>query len=125
MPERMRRVNEALREVISEGVGELKDPGLGFVTVTEVRASPDLAQAVVFVSVLGSDRRREKTLAALERAHGVLQGRVNRDLRLKRTPRLLFEYDRSVERAARLSKLLDELDDPGPHEGDRRSDQDA
>jgi ribosome-binding factor A len=121
----MRRVNEALREVISEGVGELKDPGLGFVTVTEVRASPDLAHATVFISVLGSKRRQEKTLAALVRAHGVLQSRINRDLHLKRTPRLLFEYDRAVERAARLSKLLDELEHDGHDEGDRRSDQNA
>jgi ribosome-binding factor A len=125
MAERMRRVNEALREVVSQGLGSLADPGLGFVTVTEVRASPDLAQATVFVSVLGSERRRRQSLAALERAHGLLQQRVNRELHLKRTPRLVFEYDRSVERAARLSRLLDELDHDRPaDEGDRRGDQD-
>jgi ribosome-binding factor A len=105
----MRRVNEALREVISEGVGELKDPRIGFVTVTEVRASPDLARATVYVSVLGSPRRRERTLAGLESSRGHLQSRVNRELRLKRTPQLTFEYDRSVERGVRLSKLLDDL----------------
>jgi ribosome-binding factor A len=105
----MRRVNEALREVISEGVSELKDPRIGFVTVTEVRASPDLRQATVYVSVLGSERKRESTLAGLTSSRGVLQGRVNQELHLKRTPQLVFEYDRSVERGVRLSKLLDEL----------------
>jgi ribosome-binding factor A len=105
----MRRVNEALREVLSESIGELKDPRIGFVTITGVRASPDLRQATVYVSVLGSERKREATLAGLESSHGVLQGRVNRELHLKRTPLLTFEYDQTVERGVRLSKLIDEL----------------
>lgn len=107
---RMRRVNEAIREVVSEAIGELKDPRIGFVTVTGVEATTDLAQAVVYVSVLGSERARERTLAALQAAHGVLQARVNRELSFRRTPRLLFEYDPAVERAARLSELLDGSD---------------
>jgi ribosome-binding factor A len=106
---RMRRVNEALREVLSEAVGELKDPRIGFVTVTGVEASPDLRRARVFVSVLGSDREREATLAGLGAAHGVLQSRVGSELRLKRTPQLAFEYDPSVERGVRVSQLIDEL----------------
>jgi ribosome-binding factor A len=107
--ERMRRVNEALREVLSEGIGELKDPRIGFVTVTGVKASPDLRQATVYVSVLGSQKKREATLAGLQSSHGVLQSRVNRELRLKRTPLLAFEYDPTVERGVRLSRLIDEL----------------
>ena len=109
MSERMRRVNEALREVLSEGIGELKDPRIGFVTVTGVDASPDLRQATVFVSVLGSEKKREATLAGLESSHGVLQTRVNRELHLKRTPHLTFQYDPTVERGVRLSRLIDEL----------------
>jgi ribosome-binding factor A len=105
----MRRVDESLREVLSEAVGELKDPRLGFVTVTGVRTSPDLRSARVFVSVLGNERARERTLAALESAHGVLQARVGRELRLKRTPQLAFEYDPSVERGVRMTQLIDEL----------------
>jgi ribosome-binding factor A len=105
----MRRVNEALREVLSEGMGELKDPRIGFVTVTGVETSPDLRQATVFVSVLGSERRRDATLQGLDSSRGILQGRVNRELRLKRTPQLVFEYDPTVERGVRLSKLIDEL----------------
>jgi ribosome-binding factor A len=119
----MRRVNEALRAVISDGLADLKDPRIGFVTVTDVRASPDLAQATVYVSVLGSERKRAATLQGLASSRGLLQGRVNRELRLKRTPQLSFEYDRTVEQGVRLSKLLDELSpatrDPGDDPEDR------
>jgi ribosome-binding factor A len=107
--ERMRRVNEALKEVLSESIGGLKDPRIGFVTVTGVDTSPDLRHATVYVSVLGGGRAREATLAGLQSSHGVLQGRVNRELHLKRTPQLTFEYDPTVERGVRLSQLIDEL----------------
>jgi ribosome-binding factor A len=109
MPDRMRRVNESLRELLSEAVLELKDPRIGFVTITGVDTSPDLRNARVFVSVLGSERKREATLAGLSAAHGVLQARLARELRMKRTPQLAFEYDPSVERGVRMSKLIDEL----------------
>src|SRR6188472_1634056 len=109
MSDRMRRVNEAVRQVLSEAVGELKDPRIGFVTVTGVETSPDLRQARVYVSVLGAERKREQTLAALAAAHGVLQSRIGRELRLKRSPQLTFEYDPSVERGVRMTKLIDEL----------------
>ena len=105
----MRRVNEALREVLSEGIGTLKDPRIGFVTVTGVDTSPDLCQATVYVSVLGSEKKRDATIAGLQSSHGVLQSRVNRELRLKRTPQLTFQYDPTVERGVRLSRLIDEL----------------
>jgi ribosome-binding factor A len=105
----MRRVNESVRQVLSESLLELKDPRIGFVTVTGVDTSPDLRQARVFVSVLGSERKREQSLAGLTAAHGVLQARVARELRLKRTPQLTFAYDPSVERGVRMSQLIDEL----------------
>jgi ribosome-binding factor A len=110
----MRRVNAAVREVLAEAVGELRDPRIGFVTVTAVKTSPDLRHAVVYVSVLGSEKKRENTLAGLDAAHGVLQARIAQELRLKRTPQLAFEYDDSVERGVRMSQLIDELapDDP-------------
>ena len=104
--ERMRRVNEVLREAIADGVEALGDPGLGFVTVTAVRAAPDLSQASVYVSVLGAEKRRARSLRALERAHGVLQSRIARELHLKRTPQLSFHYDETVDRAMRLNELL-------------------
>jgi ribosome-binding factor A len=105
----MRRVNEAVREVVSEGVSELKDPRIGFVTVTGVETSPDLRHARVFISVLGSDAKRAKTLDRLAAAHGVLQARVAKELRMKRTPQLAFEYDPTVERGVRMTQLIDEL----------------
>ena len=105
----MRRVNEALREVLSEGIGTLKDPRIGFVTVTGVDTSPDLRHATVYVSVLGTEKKRDATIAGLQSSHGVLQSRVNRELRLKRTPQLTFQYDPTVERGVRLSRLIDEL----------------
>ncbi len=115
MTGRMRRVNEALREVLSEGIGSLKDPRIGFVTVTGVDTSPDLQHATVYVSVLGSAKKRDATLAGLQSSHGVLQSRVNSELRLKRTPQLTFEYDPTVERGVRLSRLIDELNEDEHH----------
>jgi ribosome-binding factor A len=105
----MRRVNEAVRQVLSEALPELKDPRIGFVTVTGVETSPDLRQARVFVSVLGSEKKRKKSLEGLTAAHGVLQSRLARELRMKRTPTLAFEYDPTVEEGVRMSKLIDEL----------------
>jgi ribosome-binding factor A len=109
MSDRMRRVNESVRQVLSEALPELKDPRIGFVTVTGVDTSADLRQARVYFSVLGSKRKREQTLAGLAAAHGVLQARLARELRMKRTPTLAFEYDPSVEEGVRMSKLIDEL----------------
>ena len=109
MSERMRRVNESVRQVLAEAIGELKDPRIGLVTLTGVETTPDLRQARVFVSVLGSERKRERTLDSLQAAHGVLQAALARELRMKRTPQLTFEYDPSVERGVRMSQLIDEL----------------
>ena len=113
----MRRVNESVRQVLAETLPGLKDPRIGLVTVTGVDTANDLRHAVVFVSVLGSERKRAATMRGLEAAHGVLQSRLARELRLKRTPQLTFEYDQSVERGVRMSRLIDELapeDEPAP-----------
>ena len=109
MTERMRRVNEAVRHVLAQALPELKDPRIGLVTVTGVETAPDLHHATVYVSVLGSSRKRKATLLGLEAAHGVLQSRLARELRMKRTPQLTFEYDPTVERGVRMTKLIDEL----------------
>ena len=113
---RMRRVDEAIRQVIGDAVaGALKDPRVGFVTVTDVRTSPDLRHARVYVSVLGehgrasSEDERELTLAGLQSAHGYLQARLARELRLKRTPALEFLYDETTDRAMRVEQLLDQI----------------
>jgi ribosome-binding factor A len=107
--ERMRRVNEGIRQVLADALaGELADPRLGFVTVTDVNTSPDLRQARVFVSVLGDEDVRAGSLAALSSAHGVLQSRIASQLSLKRTPRLEFVYDPTTDRALRVESLIRE-----------------
>jgi ribosome-binding factor A len=107
MPDRMRRVNEAVREVVSARLAEgMRDPRIGFVTVTSVDTSVDLRQARVYVSVLGTDEERAATLAGLESAHGVLQQAVASELRMKRTPTLQFVFDESIDRGMRISELL-------------------
>jgi ribosome-binding factor A len=103
----MRRVNEALREILSVRIAEgLKDPRIGFVTVTAVETSPDLRHARVFVSVLGNKQEREDTLAGLQRAHGLLQAEVARVTHMKRTPELKFVYDETVEKGMRINEIL-------------------
>ena len=107
--ERMRRVNEVMREVIGSAIAtELEDPRIGFVTVTSVDTSPDLRSARVHVSVLGGEAEREATLAGLSSSHGVLQATIARQMRLKRTPTLSFHYDETPERGVRVSRLLDQ-----------------
>ena len=109
MADRMRRVNEAVREVVSARLLEgLRDPRIGFVTVTSVDTSPDLRHARVYVSVLGSDEQRTETMAGLESAHGVLQQAVAHELRMKNTPTLRFVFDESIDTGMRISELLDE-----------------
>jgi ribosome-binding factor A len=115
---RMRRVDEAVRAVLSDAITqELKDPRVGFVTVTGVKTSPDLRHARVYVSVLGEDDAREDSLAGLRSAHGFLQGRIAGELRLKHTPTLDFVYDETVDRALRLDALLDDRDAGDDPEG--------
>jgi ribosome-binding factor A len=109
MADRMRRVNEAVREVVSARIAEgLRDPRIGFVTVTAVETSSDLRHARVYVSVLGSKEERAATLEGLESAHGVLQQAVAGELRMKRTPTLQFVFDESIDRGMRITELLDD-----------------
>ena len=107
--DRMRRVDEAMREVLSDAItSQIKDPRVGFVTVTSVDTSPDLRHARVYVSVLGDDSVRRRSLAGLDSAHGFLQRRVASELRLKHTPTLQFVYDPSTDRGMRIAELLEE-----------------
>ncbi len=104
----MRRVDEAVRQVLSDAVAQdLQDPRIGFVTMTSVKTSPDLRHARVYVSVLGDESQRADSLAGLRSAHGALQRRLARDLRLKHTPTLEFVYDDTTDRAMRLTEMLE------------------
>jgi ribosome-binding factor A len=114
----MRRVDEAMRMVLSDAIAtDLKDPRVGFVTVTGVQTSPDLRHARVYVSVLGDEATREASIEGLRSAHGYLQRRLASELALKHTPTLTFTYDGSIDHGMRINELLEELD-PGA-EGSR------
>jgi ribosome-binding factor A len=109
---RMRRVDEAVRAVLSSAIAsDLKDPRVGFVTVTAVKTSPDLRHARVYVSVLGDEAVRAETLAGLRSAHGFLQRAIAGELTLKHTPALTFEFDDSVDHGMRIVELLREAGD--------------
>jgi ribosome-binding factor A len=106
--DRMRRVDEAVRQVLTDAVAQdLQDPRIGFVTMTSVKTTSDLRHARVYVSVLGDEAQRAATLAGLSSAHGALQRRLARELRMKRTPTLEFLYDYTTDRAMRVEELLD------------------
>jgi ribosome-binding factor A len=106
--DRMRRVDEAVREVLSDAISvKVKDPRIGFVTVTAVETSPDLRRARVFVSVLGDDGVRKRSMQGLASAHGILQRVVAGELRLKHTPTLEFVYDDTTDRGMRIAELID------------------
>ena len=111
----MRRVDGAMRMVLSDAIAtDLKDPRVGFVTVTSVKTSTDLRHARVYVSVLGDDAEREASIEGLRSAHGYLQRRLASELSLKHTPALTFEYDGSIDHGMRITELLDTSapDDP-------------
>ena len=114
---RMRRVNEAIREVVSAHIAEdLSDPRIGFVTVTAVDTSPDLSHARVYVTVLGDAPARADALAGLTSSRGFLQAQLGSELAMKRTPTLEFLYDDSTDRGMRVSRLIE---DAAPGRGDQ------
>jgi len=108
MKRRMYRVNEAIREVVSQEIKtRVSDPRIGFVTVTGVDTTPDLRQARVFVSVMGSDAQRTQTLEALDAMGGFLQAALAAQLVLKRTPRLAFVDDETIRQGMHITELID------------------
>ena len=110
--DRMRRVNEALREVLSVRIAAgLKDPRIGFVTVTAVETSPDLRHGRVFVSVLGTEDERAATLEGLQSSAGYLQKVIGAEVRMKRTPTLEFVHDDSIDHGFRIAELLEDGDE--------------
>jgi ribosome-binding factor A len=107
------RVDELLKQELAGLIRDMKDPRVGFTTVMDVRTSPDLRHARVYVSVLGDEEDKQETVAVLQRARGYLRARLGRDITLKYLPELHFELDRTLEQAARIDALLDELDPDG------------
>ncbi len=120
MTRRVERVAEELREEVARIVEfDLKDPGLGFVTITRVSVTPDLRFARVYVGVLGDEAVRKRGLAALGRAAGFVRREVGRRLRLRFTPELVFEYDTGLDATDRVAQLLDDVrPTPDPDAGE-------
>jgi ribosome-binding factor A len=135
---RLLKVNESIKETLSSVITSegLKDPRVGFVTVTGVETTPDLRHAKVFVSVLGGKTERELTMKALEKSRGFLQAKINASLHMKRTPQLQFFYDDTLDNALRLERAMKreaevlgeephEILTPGMDTGDDASDATA
>lgn len=118
---RATRVGEQMKKELSDIIGrKLKDPRIGFVTVTDVRVTGDLQQAKVYISVLGDDEQRENTLKALEQAKGFIRSEIGQRIRLRKTPEILFEIDETMEYGSRIERLIREISD-----GDRRRPEEA
>jgi len=107
---RMARLKEAIKEEISDLIQkDLKDPRIGFITITAVEVSPDLRHATIFFSLLGTPSEKEETLAGLESAKGYLRTELGKRIRLKFLPDLSFKLDQSFEKSQRITELIQKI----------------
>ncbi len=107
---RPNRVGEQMKKELSDIIGrKIKDPRVGFVTVTDVEVSGDLQIAKVFISVLGDQEKREETLAGLNKAKGFIRAEIGQRVRLRKTPEIFFEFDESIDYGNKIETLLSEL----------------
>ena len=112
--DRKERIGELIRQEMSEIIlRELKDPRIGFITITNIKMSTDLQHARVFVSVLGNEDQKNESLSGLQHAGGFLRKEIGRRLRLRHSPALSFHLDDSLEKSARIEKILKDMDDDG------------
>jgi ribosome-binding factor A len=115
--ERLQRVSEELREILAAEIQRLKDPRVGFVTVTGVRVTPDLRKARVFYTVLGEERDHKATRAALRSARSHLRTALGHQIRIKVTPELEFEEDVALDRGQRVDEIIAQLQhEEGSHD---------
>jgi ribosome-binding factor A len=116
---RANRVGEQMKKELSDIIGrKIKDPRIGFVTVTDVQVTGDLQQAKVFISVLGDDEQKENTLKGLAKAKGFIRTEIGHRIRLRKTPEIIFEFDESIDYGNRIETLLHQIqrDDEKPME---------
>ncbi|HET7521912.1 MAG TPA: 30S ribosome-binding factor RbfA [Bacillales bacterium] len=107
---RTNRIAEQMKKELGDIIGrKLKDPRIGFVTVTDVEVTGDLQQAKVFLSVLGDNEGKEETLEGLEKAKGFIRSEIGSRIRLRKVPELEFRWDRSLEHGARIEELLHDI----------------
>jgi ribosome-binding factor A len=103
-----------MKKELGEIIGrKIKDPRVGFVTVTDVQVTGDLQQATVFISVLGDEEQRENTLRGLAKAKGFIRSEIGQRIRLRKTPEILFEFDESIDYGNRIESLLHQIQDEG------------
>lgn len=116
---RANRLAETLKEEISAMIREdLKDPGIGFVTVTSVEVADDLGHAKVFVSVLGDEQAGKDSIEALKRAAGFIRSEIGKRIRLRHVPEIVFKYDTSIEYGAHIAQLLHRVKSDEPKNED-------
>ncbi|WP_227395500.1 30S ribosome-binding factor RbfA [Jeotgalibacillus aurantiacus] len=107
---RSNRVGEQMKKELGDIIGrKIKDPRIGFVTVTDVEVTGDLQQATVYITVLGDEEQRENTLRGLVKAKGFIRSEIGQRIRLRKTPELLFEFDESIETGNRIESLIRDL----------------
>lgn len=114
MSHRPGRLAEAIKKEISDILmNEIKDPRIGFVTITLVEVTPDLRYARVFASVMGSEEQRKATAEVLDRAKGYIRSEIGKRIRLKYTPEIIIKLDNSIERGTKIIKLIEEVNSEG------------
>ncbi|WP_186577429.1 30S ribosome-binding factor RbfA [Aquibacillus kalidii] len=111
---RANRVGEQMKKELGDIIGrKIKDPRVGFVTVTDVEVTGDLQQAKVFISVLGEDKQKQDTLVGLAKAKGFIRSEIGKRIRLRKTPELFFEFDEAIEKGNRIEHILRDLNSSG------------
>jgi ribosome-binding factor A len=104
---RATRIGEQMKKELSDIIGrKLKDPRIGFVTVTDVRVTGDLQQAKVYITVLGDEEQRQNTLKGLAKAKGFIRSEIGQRIRLRKTPEIYFEIDESIDYGNRIESLI-------------------
>ncbi|WP_445594025.1 30S ribosome-binding factor RbfA [Bacillus velezensis] len=117
MSMRANRVGEQMKKELGDIISrKLKDPRIGFLTVTDVRVSGDLQIAKVYISVLGGEKKKEEALKGLAKAKGFIRSEIGSRIRLRKTPELEFEFDESIEYGNRIETLIHELHSDKPSE---------
>jgi ribosome-binding factor A len=107
---RPERLGEEIREEVARIVAQLKDPRIGFVTVTRVSLTADLRVARIFVGILGDQSQQQKSLEGLRQAAGFVRRELGKRIRARYTPEVLFEYDEGLEATDRVARLLAEVE---------------
>ncbi|WP_172252877.1 30S ribosome-binding factor RbfA [Saccharibacillus deserti] len=125
---RVGRVAEEIKKELSQLIqSELKDPRIGFVTVTDVEVTGDLSEANVYLSILGDEEAKQQSLAGIAKATGFLRSEIGKRIRLRHTPSLLFHLDESIAYGNKIETLLGQIktNEPGKASPDNKGDGDA